>query len=140
MKMIQLKKTFLLLGCGWLAVSLAWSGTHLGAGGYLEWNGARVFPIGAYALPKGMNFTEAESVGFNLVHARADQAAWDQAGEAGLWVLSLLSLERFLIEFVRAKDDRILGSFTVAQAVAVGVLALCLFLIARLRRRPRPAP
>jgi len=86
MKMIQLKKTFLLLGCGWLAVSLAWSGTHLGAGGYLEWNGARVFPIGAYALPKGMNFTEAESVGFNLVHARADQAAWDQAGEAGLWV------------------------------------------------------
>lgn len=63
-----------------------------------------------------------------------------RAGEAGLWVLSLLSLERFLIEFVRAKDDRILGSFTVAQAVAVGVLALCLLLIARLRRRPRPAP
>lgn len=82
-----MKKSLLFFCCGWLAAaSLAWSGTRIGAGGYLEWNGARVFPIGAYALSKNMNFAEAESVGFNLVHARADRATWDQAGEAGLWV------------------------------------------------------
>ncbi|MCL4836416.1 MAG: prolipoprotein diacylglyceryl transferase [Thermoanaerobaculia bacterium] len=57
------------------------------------------------------------------------------AGEAGLWVLSLLSAERFLIEFLRAKDDRFLGAFTVAQAVALAVLAVCLLLIARVRHR-----
>lgn len=86
MNMIHGKTMGLFFGCFCLAASQAWTDTRIGAGGYLEWNGARVLPIGAYALPKGMNFTEAESVGFNLVHARADQAVWDQAGEAGLWV------------------------------------------------------
>jgi len=61
------------------------------------------------------------------------------AGTAGLWVLALLSLERFLIEFLRAKDDRFLGAFTVAQAVALAVLAVCLLLIARVRRRAAPS-
>ena len=101
------------------------------------------------AFPQGSPPTEGLVHPTQLYELAAGVAIWLvgrrllgrlRAGEAGLWVLSLLSLERFLIEFVRAKDDRILGSFTVAQAVAVGVLALCLFLIARLRRRPRPAP
>jgi phosphatidylglycerol:prolipoprotein diacylglycerol transferase len=57
-----------------------------------------------------------------------------RAGETGLWVLSLLSVERFLVEFLRAKDDRFLGPLTVAQALALAVLAGSLLLLARLRR------
>jgi phosphatidylglycerol:prolipoprotein diacylglycerol transferase len=33
-------------------------------------------------------------------------------------------IERFIAEFFRAKDDRFLGSFTLAQAIAVGFIAL----------------
>jgi phosphatidylglycerol---prolipoprotein diacylglyceryl transferase len=33
-------------------------------------------------------------------------------------------IERFIAEFFRAKDDRFLGPFTVAQAIAVGFIAL----------------
>ncbi len=52
--------------------------------------------------------------------------------------LSLLSLERFLVEFVRAKDDRLLGTFTLAQGISVLVIALLLWLWSR-RRRLAPA-
>jgi phosphatidylglycerol:prolipoprotein diacylglycerol transferase len=47
------------------------------------------------------------------------------AGAPGLLamtVLCLLALERFLVEFLRAKDDRFLGDFTLAQAISVLVL------------------
>lgn len=36
----------------------------------------------------------------------------------GLFLL-LLGIERFLVEFVRAKDDRLLGPLTIAQAISV---------------------
>jgi phosphatidylglycerol:prolipoprotein diacylglycerol transferase len=50
-------------------------------------------------------------------------------------VLALSALERFGIEFLRAKDDRILGPFTVAQAIAVAVLLAAVGLwVARFRR------
>jgi phosphatidylglycerol---prolipoprotein diacylglyceryl transferase len=39
----------------------------------------------------------------------------------GAWCI-LAGLERFGIEFLRAKDDRFLGPFTLAQAIAVGIL------------------
>jgi phosphatidylglycerol:prolipoprotein diacylglycerol transferase len=35
------------------------------------------------------------------------------------WYLVFAGAERFLVEFVRAKDDRLLGAFTVAQAMSV---------------------
>ncbi len=36
------------------------------------------------------------------------------------WIcLTLLSVERFLVEFVRVKDDRFFGPLTVAQGIAV---------------------
>jgi phosphatidylglycerol:prolipoprotein diacylglycerol transferase len=38
--------------------------------------------------------------------------------------LILAGVERFLIEIVRAKDDRILGPLTIAQAVSVGLVLL----------------
>lgn len=36
--------------------------------------------------------------------------------------LALAGVERFLVELVRAKDDRLLGDFTVAQATSVGMM------------------
>jgi phosphatidylglycerol:prolipoprotein diacylglycerol transferase len=36
--------------------------------------------------------------------------------------LILLGIERFLVEIVRAKDDRFLGPFTVAQLISVLII------------------
>jgi phosphatidylglycerol:prolipoprotein diacylglycerol transferase len=43
----------------------------------------------------------------------------------------LAGVERFLIEFIRAKDDRVLGGFTLAQAASVAVVGLGVALAAR---------
>ncbi len=47
------------------------------------------------------------------------------AGATVLAVVGLLALERFFVEFLRAKDDRFLGDFTLAQVLSLAlVLAL----------------
>lgn len=62
------------------------------------------------------------------------------SGMVALTVFSLLTVERFGIEFLRAKDDRIFGDFTLAQGISLlmliffGVLA-----IYRMRRERRVA-
>lgn len=55
-------------------------------------------------------------------------------GATTLTVLALLALERFLVEFWRAKDDRLLGTFTVAQLISLGVLVLMMSLFLARRR------
>jgi phosphatidylglycerol:prolipoprotein diacylglycerol transferase len=55
-------------------------------------------------------------------------------GMAGLVVLGLLAVERFLVEFLRAKDDRFFAGFTVAQVISLAVL-LIVGVIAWMRRR-----
>jgi phosphatidylglycerol---prolipoprotein diacylglyceryl transferase len=40
-------------------------------------------------------------------------------GRAWGWFLIMLGIERFLVEIVRAKDDRFFGAFTVAQLISV---------------------
>jgi phosphatidylglycerol:prolipoprotein diacylglycerol transferase len=57
-----------------------------------------------------------------------------RAGGVALPVFALLALERFAIEFLRAKDDRFLGPLTVAQAISLGVLGAAALLAARRRR------
>lgn len=52
-------------------------------------------------------------------------------GVTGLAVVALLGVERFLVEILRAKDDRILGGLTVAQAISVVVVMATLWLLAR---------
>jgi hypothetical protein len=58
--------------------------------------------------------------------------------------VALLAGERFAVEFLRAKDDRLLANFTVAQAISVGVLAavvgLWLWRRSAGARHPRPGP
>ncbi len=45
-------------------------------------------------------------------------------GTTALVVLTLLALERFGIEFLRAKDDRFLGGLTVAQGISLGIVVV----------------
>jgi len=45
-----------------------------------------------------------------------------RGGDVALPIFALLAVERLLVEFLRAKDDRFLGPFTLAQAISVGVL------------------
>jgi len=54
-------------------------------------------------------------------------------------MLALLAVERFLVEFLRAKDDRLLGMFTLAQGLSVLLLVLVGGLWLIVRRRSRSA-
>ena len=54
----------------------------------------------------------------------------------GLYLV-LAGVERFLVEFLRAKDDRVLGPLTVAQAIAL-VLAVVGLAVMAWRRVPGP--
>jgi phosphatidylglycerol:prolipoprotein diacylglycerol transferase len=54
------------------------------------------------------------------------------------WYLVLAGLERFLVEFLRAKDDRVLGPFTLAQATSVGLILIGLYLLNRWRGAVAP--
>jgi len=60
-------------------------------------------------------------------------------GTTALAVLAMMAIERFAVEFLRVKDDRILGAFTVAQAVSVVVLVVVALVWTR-RPRARAAP
>jgi phosphatidylglycerol:prolipoprotein diacylglycerol transferase len=50
----------------------------------------------------------------------------------GAWLV-LAGVERFLIEFLRAKDDRIFGSFTLAQATSLALVITGVVLMQRWR-------
>ncbi|MEE8139116.1 MAG: prolipoprotein diacylglyceryl transferase family protein [Thermoanaerobaculia bacterium] len=67
------------------------------------------------------------ALGAQLIRRRA------APGIPALAVLALLAVERFGVEFLRAKDDRFFGPFTLAQAISVAVV-LALVVI-WLRRR-----
>jgi phosphatidylglycerol:prolipoprotein diacylglycerol transferase len=56
------------------------------------------------------------------------------AGVVGLAVLSMLAVERFLVEILRAKDDRFFGGLTMAQMISIGVFLVALALIAQRRK------
>jgi phosphatidylglycerol:prolipoprotein diacylglycerol transferase len=57
----------------------------------------------------------------------------------GLYLV-FAGVERFLVEIVRAKDDRFLGPFTLAQLTSVILVVLGGLLLAVWRRGPSPAP
>ena len=54
--------------------------------------------------------------------------------------LAFAGAERFLVEFVRAKDDRFLGPFTLAQLTSVGLVLIGGVLLARWNRGPEVPP
>lgn len=54
--------------------------------------------------------------------------------------LVFAGLERFVVEIVRAKDDRLLGPFTLAQVTSVILIGIGAYLITAWRGRPDPPP
>lgn len=69
-------------------------------------------------------------------------ALWKLRGRAygtgwlfGLYLV-FAGMERFLVEFVRAKDDRLLGPFTLAQVTSVALVILGATLIAKFKNEP----
>ena len=62
-----------------------------------------------------------------------------QPGSVFLLAVALLALERFGIEFLRAKDDRFFGELTLAQVISA-VIVVVVALVAWRRRGAEPAP
>jgi phosphatidylglycerol:prolipoprotein diacylglycerol transferase len=56
-----------------------------------------------------------------------------------LWLV-LTGVERFLVEFLRAKDDRFFGALTLAQVISLAVVAVGVVGVARISRRAHPEP
>lgn len=56
-------------------------------------------------------------------------------GKVTLVVVGLLAVERFAVEFLRAKDDRFFGALTLAQLISLAVVVAVVALGATLRRR-----
>jgi len=57
----------------------------------------------------------------------------------GVW-LAAAGIERLIIEVFRAKDDRFLGPFTLAQAISVLVIGVGVTIVLRCRRAASAAP
>jgi phosphatidylglycerol:prolipoprotein diacylglycerol transferase len=57
----------------------------------------------------------------------------------GLYLV-IAGVERFLIEILRAKDDRFLGPFTLAQLTSVILIVIGGWLMLRLREASSPEP
>ncbi|HYN20680.1 MAG TPA: prolipoprotein diacylglyceryl transferase family protein, partial [Thermoanaerobaculia bacterium] len=58
-------------------------------------------------------------------------------GLVALVIFGLLAVERFLVEILRAKDDRFFGFWTVAQVISVVLLVAVLVIAWMRRRRPQ---
>src|SRR5207247_4225394 len=58
-----------------------------------------------------------------VILLRASRAPHRKGRIFGLFLI-LMGIERFLVEIVRAKDDRFLGPFTVAQLISVVLLVV----------------
>ena len=67
-----------------------------------------------------------------------------RAGGGTGWIfglyLALAGIERFIIEFVRAKDDRFFGPFTVAQVTSVILIVIGVTLVVKWRNAEKLAP
>jgi phosphatidylglycerol:prolipoprotein diacylglycerol transferase len=70
--------------------------------------------------------------------------AWRKRNRPVGWLfgvyLVLAGVERFLVEFLRAKDDRFLGPFTVAQLTSVCLVAVGAYLLTAWKDEPDPEP
>jgi phosphatidylglycerol---prolipoprotein diacylglyceryl transferase len=69
-----------------------------------------------------------------LILSRMNASPHAKGRVFGLFLI-LLGIERFLVEIVRAKDDRLLGPFTVAQLISVILVVTGAVLMATRRER-----
>jgi len=56
------------------------------------------------------------------------------------WYLVFAGAERFLVEILRAKDDRLLGAFTLAQAMSVLLILVGGLLLYKWKAPAGPQP
>lgn len=82
----------------------------------------RVHPTQLYEVAAGLTI-------FAILMWRQRRAP-RRGSQFGLFLI-LLGIERFLVEFVRLKDDRFFGPFTVAQVISVTLIILGTFLMLR---------
>ena len=73
-----------------------------------------------------------------LILMRAARTAHAKGRVFGLFLV-LMGIERFLVEIVRAKDDRFLGPFTIAQLISVILVVIGGVLVVRRNRVIAPA-
>jgi phosphatidylglycerol:prolipoprotein diacylglycerol transferase len=70
--------------------------------------------------------------------------AWRRRARPVGWLfgayLIFAGVERFLVEIVRAKDDRLLGPFTLAQLTSVILVGVGAYILTAWRNDPNPAP
>ncbi len=71
--------------------------------------------------------------GFLFWYSRREHAK----GRVFALFLIIMGIERFLIEIIRAKDDRFLGPFTIAQLISVIAVIVGVFLFSSLSRAKR---
>ncbi len=55
-----------------------------------------------------------------------------------IWLVCA-GFERFLVEFLRAKDDRFFGILTVAQVISLGIVAFGFWGVMKTRAAAEPA-
>lgn len=104
-----------------------------------QYFGVQVSPemVAAYGQAIPVHPTQLYEVAMSLVifwivwrlRHRAAQAGWLFM----VW-LTLAGVERFVVEFFRAKDDRFLAGLTLAQAISVLLVGVGLYGASRLRR------
>jgi len=111
-------------------------------------NMERLFGI---AMPQGMDPTTVLAVHPTQLYEVAAMLVafailWvlrkRQAGTGWLFGLYLMfaGVERFVIEFLRAKDDRMFGAFTLAQATSVALVLVGAYLLSALYRTKEVSP
>jgi len=111
-------------------------------------NMERMFGI---AMPQGMDPTTVLAVHPTQLYEVAAMLVafailWAlrkrQAGTGWLFGLYLMfaGVERFVIEFLRAKDDRIFGAFTLAQVTSVALVLVGAYLVSALYRAKEVSP
>jgi phosphatidylglycerol:prolipoprotein diacylglycerol transferase len=67
------------------------------------------------------------------------KGSWPIGRIFGLYLV-IAGVERFFIEILRAKDDRFLGPFTLAQLTSVILIGIGVWLMMKLREEPGPEP
>lgn len=88
--------------------------------------------------PTQLYETTAMLIAFMILW-RLRQKAWGTGALFGVYLM-LAGVERLLVEFVRAKDDRFLGGFTVAQLTSVLIVIIGFLIWSRRKNAPETPP
>ena len=91
-------------------------------------------PIGLSAITGARLFSPSLVIAIDLASSRLEAAK--HFGADLVWA----GTERFIIAVFRAKDDRFLGPFTIAQLTSVVLVLIGFALVARWRKGSSPAP